>query len=68
MKAEFETIDGKKWYDYVYYCDRCGKPLTKGRSYKIKLVFYPDTEGEKEDLIILCLSCFRKFKEEYGLK
>ena len=68
LKGEVKTIDGKKWYDYVYNCDRCGKPLTEGRANKIKLIFYPDSMAEKDDLIVLCLSCFRKFKKEYSLR
>jgi len=64
---KLKTIDGKAWYDYNYECDGCGKPLTEGRANMIKLIFYPDTRAEKDDLIILCLKCFRKFKKKYGL-
>jgi len=65
---KLKTIDEKKWYNYVYECDKCGKPLTEGRANKIKIIFYPEMMAEKDDLIVLCLSCLRKFKKEYGLK
>ena len=67
MAKRIKTINGKKWYDYVYECDKCGKQLTEGRAHIIKIIFYPDRRAEKDDLIILCLSCLRKFKKDYNL-
>ena len=64
---DVRTIDEKKWYDYVYECSECGKKLTEGRANKIKVIFYPNAFAEKDDLIILCLSCLRKFKRRYGI-
>lgn len=52
----------------IYQCNDCKTEMMEGRLNRINIIFYPETRMEKDDVLLFCLKCFRKFKKMYGFQ